>query len=111
MAPSSQAAGHEAAGSLVIRMDGAFDLESAQAVGRRLSALADDVEVYLDLSHVREFHDRAVAALAEGLAAARHRVSVRGLRHHQYRMLRYLGVPSSVLDPGLAPRLRPAQDL
>jgi len=32
---------------------------------------------------------------------ARARVSVRGLRQHQYRMLRYLGVVPSALDPGL----------
>jgi anti-anti-sigma regulatory factor len=94
----------EGAESLVIRMDGAFDLESARAIRSRLAELADGSEVYVDLSRVREFHDRAVAVLAEGLATARHRVSVRGLRHHQYRMLRYLGVPSSALDPGLAPR-------
>jgi anti-anti-sigma regulatory factor len=98
-----QPAASEGGESLVIRMDGAFDLESAQALRSRLALLADGSEVYLDLSRVREFHDRAVAVLAEGLATARHRVSVRGLRHHQYRMLRYLGVPPSALDPGLAP--------
>jgi hypothetical protein len=90
--------------SLVIRMDGAFDLEAAQAIRTRLRQLADGSEVYVDLSRVREFHDRAVAVLAEGISDPRHRVSVRGLRHHQYRMLRYLGVPPSALDPGLAPR-------
>ena len=51
---------------------------------------------------VREFHDRAVALLAEVLAVARARISVRGLRQHQYRMLRYLGVMPSALDPGLS---------
>jgi len=90
--------------SLVIRMDGAFDLDAAQAIRSRLAQLAEGSEVYVDLSRVREFHDRAVAVLAEGIAAGPHRVSVRGLRHHQYRMLRYLGVPASALDPGLAPR-------
>jgi hypothetical protein len=39
--------------------------------------------------------------LADVLAVARARVSVRGLRQHQYRMLRYLGVVPSALDPGL----------
>ena len=88
--------------SLVIRMDGAFDIESVQALQNRLEGLPGDTEVYVDLSRVRDFHDRAVAMLADVLASARARVSVRGLRQHQYRMLRYLGVTPSALDPGLA---------
>jgi hypothetical protein len=89
------------ASSLVIRMDGAFDIDSVNVIRSRIEALPDDSEVYVDLSRVREFHDRAVAMLADVLAAARARVSVRGLRQHQYRMLRYLGVVPSALDPGL----------
>jgi anti-anti-sigma regulatory factor len=99
-----QALGLESTKSLVIRMDGSFDLEAAQALRGRLASLPDGAEIYLDLSHVRDFHDRAVASLAEALGAVRHHVSVRGLRQHQYRMLRYLGVPPSALDPGLGPR-------
>ena len=87
--------------SLVIRMDGAFDIDSVNVIRSRIEALPGDAEVYVDLSRVREFHDRAVAMLAEVLAVARARVSVRGLRQHQYRMLRYLGVVPSALDPGL----------
>jgi ABC-type transporter Mla MlaB component len=92
----------EQAGSLVIRMDGAFDIDSVQVIRSRIADLPGESEVYVDLSRVREFHDRAVAMLAEVLAATRARVSVRGLRQHQYRMLRYLGVTPSSLDPGLA---------
>jgi anti-anti-sigma regulatory factor len=92
-------------GSLVIRMDGAFDIESVQAIQSRIADLPGGAEVYVDLSRVREFHDRAVAMLADVLAATRARISVRGLRQHQYRMLRYLGVMPGALDPGLS---RPA---
>jgi len=88
--------------SLVIRMDGVFDIEAVQAIQSRIADLPGDAEVYVDLSRVRDFHDRAVATLADVLAAAQARVSVRGLRQHQYRMLRYLGVTPSALDPGLA---------
>ena len=88
-------------GSLVIRMDGAFDIDSVDAIRSRIEALPGDAEVYVDLSRVREFHDRAVAMLADVIAAASARISVRGLRQHQYRMLRYLGVMPSALDPGL----------
>ena len=86
-------------GSLVIRLDGVFDKECAQKVGRELAALPEGAEAYLDLSQVRQFHDLAVAVLGDVLAAANGRVSVRGLRQHQYRMLRYLGVSSSTLSP------------
>jgi anti-anti-sigma regulatory factor len=95
-------------GSLVIRMDGAFDIDSVNAIRKRIESLPGDAEVYVDLSRVRDFHDRAVAMLADVLAAARARISVRGLRQHQYRMLRYLGVMPSALDPGLS---RPAPAL
>ena len=94
-------------GSLVIRMDGAFDIDSVNIIRSRIEPLSGDAEVYIDLSRVRDFHDRAVAMLAEVLAVARARISVRGLRQHQYRMLRYLGVMPSALDPGL-PRPSPA---
>jgi hypothetical protein len=97
-------------GSLVIRMDGAFDVEAVRTIEERLAALPVEAEVYVDLTRVREFHDRAVARLADTLAVTRARVSVRGLRQHQYRMLRYLGVTPSSLDPGLA-RHAPAADL
>jgi hypothetical protein len=97
-------------GSLVIRMDGAFDVESVRAIQSRIADLPGDAEVYVDLFRVRVFHDRAVAMLADVLAAARARVSVRGLRQHQYRMLRYLGVTPGALDPGLA-RAAPSVDL
>jgi ABC-type transporter Mla MlaB component len=89
-------------GSLVIRMDGVFDIDSVQVIRSRIEALPGDAEVYVDLSRVREFHDRAVALLAEVVKPARARISVRGLRQHQYRMLRYLGVAPAALDPGLA---------
>jgi ABC-type transporter Mla MlaB component len=89
-------------GSLVIRMDGAFDIDSVQSIRSRIENLPGDAEVYVDLSRVREFHDRAVALLAEVISLAAARISVRGLRQHQYRMLRYLGVAPAALDPGLA---------
>jgi ABC-type transporter Mla MlaB component len=89
-------------GSLVIRMDGVFDVDSVQVIRGRIEGLPEDGEVYVDLSRVREFHDRAVALLAEVVRSARARISVRGLRQHQYRMLRYLGVTPAALDPGLA---------
>ncbi len=90
--------------SLLIRLDGTFDLAAAGEIQRALADAPEGTEVYVDLSQVREFHDRAVAVLGDALKGARHAISVRGLRQHQYRMLRYLGVEAAALDPGLAPR-------
>ena len=93
--------------SLLIRLDGAFDLGAAGEIQRALADSVDGTEVYVDLSQVREFHDRGVAVLADVIKTSGHPISVRGLRQHQYRMLRYLGVESAALDPGLSPRRGP----
>ncbi len=90
--------------TLLIRLDGTFDLGTAREIQHTLAELPEGSEVYLDLSQVREFHDRGVAVLADAIKASGSSISVRGLRQHQYRMLRYLGVEPGVLDPGLSPR-------
>ncbi len=95
-------------GSLVIRLDGTFDAAAAQGVLKAMQEAPEGTEIYVDLSRVREFQDHAVATFAQALVRTPHHVSVRGLRQHQYRMLRYLGVKTSALDPGLAPRPGPA---
>ncbi len=87
---------------LVVRLDGVFDLAAAERVLEALGRAPPGIEAYIDLTHVREFHDHGVAKLAEGLVQTPLRVSLRGLRNHQYRMLRYLGVGPSALGPGLA---------
>lgn len=75
-----------------IRMDGIFDVTAAQTVVRALDIAPAERDVRIDLSHVREFHDFAVAVLAQALAKRRENVSVRGLRQHQLRLLNYLGL-------------------
>ncbi len=80
------------ADATVIRMDGVFDVPAAQRLARAVAA-AGDRDVVIDLTHVREFHDFGVALLARELASRGH-TSVSGLRQHQLRLLRYLG-----LDP------------
>jgi NCAIR mutase (PurE)-related protein len=78
------------AGPIVIQADGTFDVPAAERVARELLE-ADGLEVRVDLTRVRDFHDFGVAVLARALAARRE-VSVRGLRTHQIRLLRYLGI-------------------
>jgi hypothetical protein len=74
----------------VIQMEGTFDLPAAERVALALQAAPAGQEVRLDLTRVREFHDFGVAVLARALQGRR--VEVRGLRTHQVRLLRYLGV-------------------
>ena len=75
-----------------IRMEGVFDVTAAQTVVRAIEKAPMGREVRVDLTHVREFHDFAVAVLAQSLAKRRENVAVRGLRQHQLRLLNYLGL-------------------
>ncbi len=93
--------------SLVIRLDGVFDLDAARHVLEAVAKAPPDSEIYVDLARVRDFHDHGLAILAEALTSVRSRVSVLGLRHHQYRMLRYLGVDPQALHAGIPPRNGP----
>jgi anti-anti-sigma regulatory factor len=92
---------------LIIRLEGVFDLDAARHVLDAVAKAPADTEIYVDLGRVRDFHDHGLAVLAEALSGARSRVSVLGLRHHQYRMLRYLGVDPQALHAGLPPRNGP----
>jgi anti-anti-sigma regulatory factor len=93
--------------SVEIRMEGVFDVSAAQGVVRTLEKAPADLFVRIDLTHVREFHDFAVAVLAQALAKRRENVTVCGLRQHQLRLLRYLGLaqaaqPMDVSDSAIA---------
>lgn len=61
-------------------------------------------ELVLDFSHVREFADLGVAALARGLAGDDRRLRFRGLRQHQLRIFRYFGWDLDGLRAVPAPR-------
>jgi anti-anti-sigma regulatory factor len=92
---------HAVRGPLIIQADGTFDVPAAERVARELQQ-ATELEVRIDLTRVRDFHDFGVAVLARALANRR-QVDVRGLRTHQIRLLRYLGIeavgePSRVGD-------------
>jgi ABC-type transporter Mla MlaB component len=74
-----------------LAVDGPFDLPAAHRVARALSDADAEAMVCIDLTRVSHFDDSGVAIL--GRALARHqRADVRGLRQHQVRLLRYLGV-------------------
>jgi hypothetical protein len=75
----------------VIRGDDPFDLAAAQRIAQALATGGPDA-TEVDLRHVRVFHDHGVACLGHVLAAYGGQVSVRGLRRHHFRLLRYLGI-------------------
>jgi len=83
---------------MIIELDGTFDVPAAERLSLAL-AEAGEAEVRVDLSHVRDFHDFNVAVLARALAGRR-KVSVRGLRNHQVRLLKYLGIEAVGEPPG-----------
>lgn len=84
---------------VVFSITGSFDPFAASRFRARIADLAPDVPVVLDFSHATEVSDLALAVLASSFEpSARPRVVLRGLTHHQERMLRYLGIASVVLD-------------
>ncbi len=78
-------------GRLVLRLAGSFDRASALQILDRLRNEIED-EVVLDFSLIRDFDDRGIATLVRAILEMRNRIGVRGLRQHQQRMLRYIGV-------------------
>jgi len=84
----------------LLKLEGVFDVPAAQRVARALANGAADEPVLLDLTHVREFHDFGVAYLAQALATRPRNVTVRGLRQHHLRLLRYLHIDTAGVDLG-----------
>ena len=81
---------------IVIRCEGVFDVPAARRLEARIANAASGEALRVDLTHVREFHDFGIAVLAQALKNQRAaRIALRGLRHHQARMLRYFGVEPS----------------
>jgi hypothetical protein len=83
----------------VFSITGAFDPFAASHVRARLAELPREACVMLDFSLASEVSDLALAVLASAFEGPRHpRVVLRGLTHHQERMLRYLGLDEMGLD-------------
>ena len=76
-----------------IRVDRVFDPMAAQALLRRIAALPAGTAVVVDLTGVVEFHDSALAFLAQALEWKT--VTIRGMGLHHLRLLRYLGATNA----------------
>jgi hypothetical protein len=80
------------AGSLIsVPLEGVFDSCAAARLREAVASLPRRVRICLDFSHVRHWHDSAMAMLAEILDGdADRRLVMRGLGRHQRRLLKYL---------------------
>jgi anti-anti-sigma regulatory factor len=81
-----------------IRLDGIFDGLAARRLEALLVAADAGVRLRIDLTQVREFHDFGIAVLGLALTRSRAHVTIRGLRQHQVRVLRYFGVDTGPLE-------------
>lgn len=86
-----------AAGADRIVVEGVLDLHAAHQLLVTLDEAPFDRDIRVDLSHVRELQDFAVAVLAQQIASRRERVLIAGLGRHHERLLDYLGL-GRILD-------------
>ncbi len=87
----------------VIRLEGVFDGLSARRLEALLVGADTGVRFHIDLTQVREFHDFGIAVLGHALTRSRAHVTLRGLRRHQIRVLRYFGVDTGPLESAVLP--------
>lgn len=85
----------------VLRVEGVFDGIAARRLEALLVAADAGARVHVDLTQVREFHDFGIAVLGHAVMRSRASVTLRGLRHHQLRVLRYFGVDAGPIERGL----------
>jgi anti-anti-sigma regulatory factor len=94
-------AGVEPSSEVTIEVEGTFDGASAWKLRHALESVRVKTKrVVLDFSCVREFADFGISVLAYGLAERASnlpKVSLRGLRTHQMRLLKYLGVEAELM--------------
>ncbi len=81
-------------GTLILKKVGsAFTVGDAERMAEMLESLAPFSDLVLDFTGVRECHDAAFLALVKMLQRLVDvAVVVRGLTHHEARLLKYLGL-------------------
>ena len=95
--PACQLVTQQRRGRSEIQLTGTFDGPAAWELAKRLTSERSDV--VLDFGRVDTFFDFGLNVLAHALQEANRPVLLVGLRHHQLRLLRYLGV--EVSDAGV----------
>jgi STAS domain len=83
--------------SSTLLVEGEFDLPSARMLEHSLRGLKEGDLVRIDFRRVRQFHDYAIAALAQALTKlGGATVKLEGLGTHHVRLLRYFGIDADV---------------
>lgn len=77
-------------GRALIRVLGSFDRKGVAELTELLAREPGDVVI--DFSQVQDFADVGVASLALRVGQTGRRTTIRGLRTHQLRLFRYLGM-------------------
>ena len=83
----------------VISVTGSFDSLAASRVRERLEELPPVARVLLDFTHAGNVSDLALAAMAAEFSAHPRPALLRGLTHHQERLLQYLRMEGGLLGP------------
>ena len=78
---------------LIIRIDRRLDVPTAAGVVERFRSAARERELVLEFAPTVECDMVALSFIAEAIARRGIPVSVRGLSGHDFRILRYLGMP------------------
>lgn len=87
----------------LVRLEGVFDGLAARRLEAMLVTADAGARFQIDLTQVREFHDFGIAVLGHALTRCRAHVKLRGLRQHQWRVLRYFGVDAGPLESAVQP--------
>lgn len=91
--PEVEAERERPAAGTTFRVEETFDVGVALRLREDIARLPASEPVLLDFSRTRDCHDFALAALVHALATmGREGVTTRGLRDHQRRLLKYLGL-------------------
>jgi hypothetical protein len=77
--------------ALTFEIGPSFAPEDAARLHEAIERADPGTRIEVDFHRVRECHGTALAVLARDIAAGRARVALRGLSHHQLRLLGYLG--------------------
>ncbi len=83
---------------ILLRFGGTFDAAEGWRLHDTLSKIEPGSQVTLDFRQVHDFHDFAIALLAQDICSREGHIAALGLCQHQLRMLRYFGVDIEGLD-------------
>ncbi len=79
-------------GALTFVIGSAFVPEDAARIHDLIERTPPGTLIEIDLHRVRDCHDVALALLAKDIVRGRVHVALRGVSHHQLRVLGYFGV-------------------